>query len=50
MISYEPDFNIMMQVKYFLVAQLVPTEDEDWVGGLPALNISKFRHERLIFV
>ena len=40
----------MMQVKYFLVAQLIPENNNDWIGKLPGLNISNFRFERLIFV
>ena len=32
------------------MAQLVPEDDGDWIGDLPALNISNFRFERVIFV
>ena len=46
----EPSLNMLMQVKYRLVAQLEPSDDEEWVARFPELGISQVRHETDVFV
>ena len=46
----EPVGNILMMIKYRLVAQLEPISPDGWIGGISELRMSKVRREQDIFV